>query len=80
FARAYGNLKQDHKLIDHAALLSQKIGRGAIPGIVRKMFKRLVISTATLENNNLLQGSIEYYRNWCNLNLCKLCPLREYAN
>jgi len=80
FAKAYGIVNSDKILSNYSVTLSREIKQGAIPGNIHKMFNRLGVSTRILDNNNLLQGSIEFYRNWCDLGLCSLCPLREYAN
>ena len=79
FAKAYGNLEGHEKIIDNAIQLSKSLKKGAVPNMIRKMFNRLNVSTRKIENNNLLQGSIEFYRNWCKLDLCKLCPMEKYA-
>ena len=80
FAKAYGIVNSEKILSNYSVTLSREIKRGAIPGIINKMLGRLQVSPSLLDNNNLLQGSIEFYRNWCDIGLCSFCPLREYAN
>lgn len=80
FARANAILQRDDVMADYLVSVSKKVKRGAVPGIIRKMLGRFNMKSSDVENNNVLQGCIEFYRNWCDMDLCKLCPVREYAN
>ena len=79
-AKSIGILKEKQEIRNNAICLSKSIKKGAVPNIIRKMFNRWDISTRKITSNNLLQGSIEFYRSWCKLDLCKLCPMEQYAD
>ncbi|MBN2279465.1 MAG: DUF2851 family protein [Candidatus Marinimicrobia bacterium] len=77
FAKALSSiLKNDH----HAALCSEnnrKVPVGAFPEKIKDFLRHLSIPPREIKSNYLLQGCIEYYRLFCDLELCNICLLEN---
>jgi hypothetical protein len=80
FAAAVAAIRQDKKLHQKATSFAREIPRGEIPAKILKWNQSLHLSPNTLSKNYLIQGAIEFNRRFCELNLCKLCPLENYAH
>jgi len=79
FSWAIGVIKKNDEIITRSKEFSSEIARGEIPASVQKLLSRLSISSSKLSANFMVQGSIEFIRRFCDLKLCKLCPLEQYA-
>ncbi|RKY54862.1 MAG: hypothetical protein DRP89_04375, partial [Candidatus Neomarinimicrobiota bacterium] len=79
FSWAIGAIKKNDEIITRSIVFSNEIARGEIPASVQKLLSRLSISSSKLSTNCMVQGSIEFIRRFCDLKLCKLCPLEQYA-
>jgi hypothetical protein len=55
------------------------VPRGEIPSAIKKWAERLKLPLKFFRYNYLIQGAIELNHCFCDLDLCKLCPLEEYA-
>ncbi|MFH1214143.1 MAG: DUF2851 family protein [Candidatus Neomarinimicrobiota bacterium] len=79
FAWAVGTINQNRDLIVKALKFAEQVGSQSGPGFLRATLNRLSVPGGSLRSNFLQQGLIEFTRRYCNLNLCKLCPLEKYA-
>jgi len=80
FAAAVAAIRQDKKLHQKATIFAREIPCGEIPAKILKWNQSLHLLPNTLSKNYLIQGAIEFNRRFCELNLCKLCPLENYAH
>ena len=80
FAAAIAAIRQDEKLHQKAISYARAVPRGEIPAKIMKWYQSLHLSPNALSKNYLIQGAIEFNRRFCELNLCKLCPLENYAH
>lgn len=79
FSWAIASLDNQYELIDKAATFAEQVECLEVPGSVKVALNRLPLDTITLPRNYLIQGIIEFTRRYCNMNICKLCPLEKYA-
>jgi hypothetical protein len=79
FAAAIAAIRQDKKLRQKTIGFAREIPRGETPAKILKWSQSLHLTPAALSKNYLVQGAIEFNRRFCELNLCKLCPLENYA-
>ncbi len=77
FCWALGSIKKETFLIEKTLAMSRNISVGAFPGKIEKMLNRLNIPKKNINTNFQLQGCIEFYRLFCEMNLCKLCPIEN---
>lgn len=80
FVRAIASLQNNKSLMEKAAHLNSRVPKGEIPSFIKKWAQRLSLPLKFFNRNYLIQGSIELNHRFCDLNLCKLCLLEEYAN
>ncbi|HPC35703.1 MAG TPA: DUF2851 family protein [Candidatus Marinimicrobia bacterium] len=79
FSWAVGSLNNQSELLEKTITFAEQVECLEMPGSVRIALNRLPLKTTTLRRNYLIQGIIEFTRRYCNLNICKLCPLEKYA-
>ena len=79
FSWAIGSIKKKEEIMTRSTEFAKKIGKGEIPSSVQKMLSRLSIPSSKLSTNCLIQGAIEFLRRFCDLKLCKLCPLEQHV-
>lgn len=77
FARALSSILKNEQNASLCIELNRKIPVGAIPGKIKDMLDNLGISTNKIKTNYLLQGCIEYFRLFCDLELCNICLLEN---
>jgi hypothetical protein len=77
FAWAVGTLQKENKLVERSLQSIRLINRGAVPEKIKEFLKRLGLSSSDIHSNYLLQGAIEYYRCYCELDLCEFCQLKH---
>jgi len=79
FGWAIGSLDNNRILMEKSELLAEKVECRSVPGNIKTALSRLSISPAEVKRNYLVQGMIEFTRRYCDMNICKLCPLEKYA-
>ena len=79
FAWAIAMMESDSQLIQKITEFSIRVPRGEIPAIVRNWASRIKLPRKFFRKNYQIQGAIELSHSFCNLDLCKLCPLEDYA-
>ena len=79
FAWAVGDLHDQPQLVERAGRMWHEIPRGEIPASVRQLLKRLSLSPRELRFNYRVQGCIEFSKRFCEMEICHICPLEEYA-
>ena len=77
FARALSSILKNEQNANYCILINKQIPRGAMPGKIKKLLHRLNIPESKIKTNYLLQGSIEYHRLFCDLELCDMCLLEN---
>ncbi len=80
FCRAIASLENNSGLINKVIDYYPKIPKGEIPSVVKKWALGLKLPVKYFQKNYLIQGAIELNHSFCDLDLCKLCPLEEYAS
>jgi len=73
-------LEKNHSLIERIKKHYLRVATGEIPGIVAGILTKIKMPKNRLEYNFQIQGLIELYHRFCELNLCNLCPLEKYAH
>ena len=77
FARALSSILKNEANSEYCIEINKNIPTGAIPGKIKDILQNLAIPTRDIKTNYLLQGCIEYYRLFCNLELCNMCILEN---
>ncbi|MDO9548538.1 MAG: DUF2851 family protein [Candidatus Marinimicrobia bacterium] len=80
FSWAVASLQNNGEMMDSAMSLSRKIPRGEIPSAINRWKSGFNLSDRFFSRNYLVQGAIEVHHSFCDLELCKLCPLEDYAD
>jgi len=80
FSWAVAALQENSELMNRAVSLSRKIPRGEIPAVIKRWSAGINLSDRFFAGNYLIQGAIELHHSFCDLELCKLCPLEDYAD
>lgn len=80
FSWTLAALANDSGLMNRIIAWNDQIPRGEIPAFLKRweVYKRL--PARFFSKNYLIQGAIELHHGFCDLELCKLCPLEEYAD
>lgn len=79
FSWAIGSIQKNSEVITRSKEFSKKVAVGEIPASIQRLLSHLSISADKFETNYVVQGAIEFSRRFCDLELCKLCPLEVYA-
>ncbi len=79
FAWVVATMGKDDALRKRASAFAWQVPRGAISGKIERLLHRLNIAKSEIKINYLLQGIIEFDKQFCALELCQLCPLEQYA-
>lgn len=79
FAWAIGILDEQPLLRDRVWRFAHQQERGEIPAMIRRFIQHISLDQRFLDSNLLLQGAIEYYQRFCELEICNLCGLEKYA-
>lgn len=79
FCWTLASLRNDTGLMNKIIAWNYQVPRGEIPAFLRRweVYKRVPVRFFT--KNYLIQGAIELRHSFCDLELCRLCPLEEYA-
>jgi len=80
FSWAVASLQNNSEIMENAIALSRKIPRGEIPSAINRWNSEINLSNRFYTRNYLVQGAIELHHSFCDLELCKLCPLEDYAD
>lgn len=80
FSWVIGSVNGDISLIKKSERYYYEVGKGEIPAKIKKLFLRLSLPLSLLNRNFLIQGALEFMARFCDLDLCELCPLEEYAD
>jgi len=79
FSYAVGLINNRGEWREKSTLFAEQVECFAMPGIVRMAISRLPVPITVITKNYQVQGMIEFIRRYCNMNICKLCPLEKYA-
>lgn len=77
FTRAFSSIMKNEENSQFVIDFNQQVPVGAMPGKIKEMLTHLSIPLSKIKTNYLLQGSIEYHRLFCDLELCNLCILGD---
>ena len=80
FSWAVASLQNNGEIMDNVISLSRKIPRGEIPSAIYRWKSGFNLADRFFSRNYLVQGAIELHHSFCDLELCKLCPLEDYAD
>jgi hypothetical protein len=80
FSWAIGSVNGDVSLMKKSEKYYCEVGKGEVPAKIKRLFLRLSLPLSLLNRNFLIQGALEFMARFCNLDLCELCPLKEYEN
>ena len=80
FSWAVASLQNNSEIMENVISLSRKIPRGEIPSVINRWKSGFNLSDRFFTKNYLVQGAIELHHSFCDLELCKLCPLEDYAD
>lgn len=78
FGWAVASLRSDRVLLDRLMRLSRAVPAGEVPAAVSRWSVRIGLQKKFFTRNYLIQGAIELRHSFCDMELCKLCPLEEY--
>ena len=79
FGWAAGMLQNNSDLTKRSVMLSREAARGEIPAFIKRWSEQIELNKGFFNRNYLIQGTIELRHSFCDIDLCKLCPLEEYA-
>ena len=79
FSWAIGSLNKNNRLMELSVKYAKQVRCGEIPAKIRRLAERLSFPIKDFSSNYILQGAIEFSKRYCDMRLCKLCPLEKYA-